>query len=232
MRAPLLALLLAACSSPAEEAPAFTPPHAGYDAVPASALCVTSGAVETLGPRALRVEAAGMRGVLSSDASSAVELAFRYTGASRSDAALANGELRRQIGLKLRAQDSCNVVYVMWHVEPTSGIFVSVKRNPGQSTHAECMDQGYQNLTPAEKHPVPAIHEGERHTLRAVVEGNVLSVFADDTLAWKSTLPAQAFDFEGPAGVRSDNGGFDFELRVPGGANRDAACSGRAAQPD
>ncbi|MEA2752645.1 MAG: hypothetical protein QOI41_6788, partial [Myxococcales bacterium] len=69
----------------------------------------------------------GVRAVIAGDRSRAAELAFVYRGPSVSTAPLANGELRRQIGLKLRAQDTCNVVYVMWHVERSPGAFVSVR---------------------------------------------------------------------------------------------------------
>ena len=30
-------------------------------------------------------------------------------------------DARRQVGLKLRARDGCNVVYVMWRIEPKAG---------------------------------------------------------------------------------------------------------------
>ena len=41
------------------------------------------------------------------------------------------GELRRQFGLKLRAQDACNLVYVMWRIEPASKLVVSIKCRTG-----------------------------------------------------------------------------------------------------
>jgi hypothetical protein len=130
-------------------------------------------------------------------------------------APLGNGELRQQIGLKLRAQDSCNVIYVMWHVAPQPGIAVSVKSNPNQSTHAQCADRGYINLPSQPTAFDATIRPNEPRTLRAEIVGNRLTVFADGVIAWQGALPEQAFAFDGPSGVRTDNGAFEFDLRAP-----------------
>jgi len=122
--------------------------------------------------------------------------------------------VRRQIGLKLRAKDTCNVVYVMWHVEPTPGVFVSIKSNPGKATHAECGDRGYTTPKPARTASAPRIEPGSSNVLRADLEARVLRVHADDALVWEGTLPDDAFAFDGPAGLRTDNGAFDATLRV------------------
>jgi hypothetical protein len=50
---------------------------------------------------------------------------------------LASGELRRQIGLKLQAEDTCNLIYAIWHIEPDAMVAVSVKRNAGMHTHEQ-----------------------------------------------------------------------------------------------
>src|SRR5262249_51790736 len=101
-----------------------------FSNVGSSRLCVTSGRVSARDARTLSVESAGMRAVVARDSSRSAEIAFVYRGPSATTSPLASGELRRQIGLKLRAADTCNVVYVMWHVDPTPGVFVSVKHNP------------------------------------------------------------------------------------------------------
>ena len=165
-----------------------------------------------------------MRGFVAGDTGRAAEIAFTYEGPSATTTPLANGEIRRQIGLKLRAKDTCNVVYVMWHVEPKPGVAVSVKYNPDQSTHAACGAGGYENLRSTPGAHAPDVHAGERHTLRAVLEGHVLRVTADDVVMFDAPLPADAFAFDGPAGVRSDNGKFDFELRVPAPASLPPPC--------
>jgi len=68
---------------------------------------------------------------------------------------LGSGELRHQFGLKLRAQDACNLVYAMWRIEPESKLVVSVKTNPGEHSSAECGNRGYQNIKPRRSSPVP-----------------------------------------------------------------------------
>ena len=184
---------------------------------------MSDGHLETLGPGRFRVDVGGMRAVAGAGAGVA-ELAFTYRGPSATTVPLASGELRRQIGLKLRAKDTCNVVYVMWHVEPSSGIFVLVKRNPNASTHAACGDRGYLSAVPTIAEAVAPIRVGEAHTLRADLRGDLLEVIADGRPAWRGRLPSAVLELEGPVGVRSDNGSFDFELRVPGGDRQELDC--------
>jgi len=121
----------------------------------------------------------------------------------------------------------------MWHIEPTSLVAVSVKRNPGQTKHAECLDRGYINLPPSPGAARPPVaRAGQSHLLRAVLEGKKLHVTADGASVWDGTLPDQAFEFDGPVGIRSDNGVFDFELRVPGGGHDGVPCVGPSMEPD
>jgi len=172
----------------------------------------------------LRVEAAELRAVVAGDTGSAAELELAYEGPTVATSPLASGEIRRQIGLELRAKDTCNLVYVMWHVDSPAGIFVSVKSNPGASTHAECRDRGYLNLHAATSAPVPRLRTGERHTLQASIVGGELRVLVDQAVVWTGALPAAAFAFDGPSGVRSDNGVFDFAMRVTGARGVEARC--------
>lgn len=229
------AALLAACGGAPEGPRALDvdlgAPSVGLAPVAADRVCVTAGTVEAVAEAAIRIEDEGVRAVVASDASRAVEVAFRHPGPSRGVAPLASGELRRQIGLKLRAQDTCNVVYVMWHLEPEPGVFVSVKHNPGASTHAECGAAGYVQVSPSEASaPPPPIRRGELHTLRADLDGRALVVRADGEVVWRGELPEVALTFDGPAGLRTDNAAFDLELRVPRAAGGDAACvEGRPA---
>ena len=75
---------------------------------------------------------------------------------------LASGEMRRQFGLKLRAEDACNLVYAMWRIEPESKLVVSVKSNPGQHTSAQCGNRGYQNIKPLHSSPLPSLRPEKR----------------------------------------------------------------------
>jgi len=224
----------AGCASAADDGEAFTlpavSPTAGLEAVAPSRLCVTDGAIDPARAPTLAVDVGAMRGVVAGDRdTTSAELAFEYPGPSSTEARLASGELRRQIGLKLRAQDTCNVVYVMWRVAPSTGIFVQVKHNPGQSTHEECADRGYREIAAASGVQPAPIQAGEHHTLRADIDGSVLTVLADGVVAWRGALPPEVAAQGGPVGVRSDNGRFGFELRIPGGARPGPAC--RRGQP-
>lgn len=193
--------------------------------IDSASLCVSSGRVDSPGARRFHIDAGGVRAVVAGDHGTAAEIAFIYRGPSSTPVPLANGELRRQIGVKLRARDTCNVVYVMWHIAPSSGIFVSVKHNAGASTHRECGASGYINVKPESSTPPSLIERDDLHRLRADLRGGVLEVMADDVLVWRGRLPSEAFAFDGPAGLRTDNGIFDLELRVPGGAA--SSCTSR-----
>src|ERR1700680_5017712 len=109
-------------------------------------LCVTNGVVSVRHDGRLEIDTPSSRGVVRVATAQTAAVRFRYLGPSESSKPLASGELRRQIGLKLRAQDTCNVVYAMWHIEPDSRIAVSVKRNAGKHTHEECDARGYVNV--------------------------------------------------------------------------------------
>jgi hypothetical protein len=223
-RALLAASLLAGCAgASAAAAPPARPDSSpsALEPVAADALTVTSGAVLPGAGGGLAIRAPSVRAVVKDRGQADVELAFTYRGPSAEAAPLASGELRRQIGLKLRAQDTCNVLYVMWHIEPTTGIHVALKTNPGRSTHAACGDGGYETLAPSWSRPLAAaIRAGERRTLRATIDGGVLRVAADGEPVWTGPLPPAALALDGPVGLRSDNGDFDFVLRAPPGGQR------------
>ena len=184
-------------------------------AIEETRFCPTTGRVAGLGKQAFKVNTGGMRGVIAGDKSRSAELAFVFRGPSKEAAPLADGSLRQQIGLKLRASNSCNVVYVMWHIVPEQGLWVMVKSNPGETEHAQCHDNGYSTVKPTKSAPLPELRVDEGHTLRADLDGDALRVFADGVTVWQGKLPQVALSFDGPVGTRSDNGEFDFELRIP-----------------
>jgi hypothetical protein len=207
-------------SSPARQPPAATSILAGtyaeaLEPVLPSQLVVTSGEVKEHGPSSVEILGATTRAVVGAEPRSMIEASFVYEGPSANDAPLASGELRRQIGLKLRARDTCNVVYVMWHIQPTSGIHVAVKTSPGQTRHEECGDRGYVSVAPSSsRRDLPPIQVGERRTISARINGQLLQVSVDGSPAWTGTLPPEAFAFDGPAGIRADNGAFVVDLRA------------------
>jgi hypothetical protein len=180
-------------------------------------LCVTNGVVEPAPGGLMRVDTPSSRAVAPASDGRFAEVRFRYIGPSAGTKPLASGELRRQVGLKLKAQDTCNLVYAMWHIEPDQKVAVSVKRNPGMSTHAACGAHGYVNVRPdASAEPAP-VKPGEWHVLRAELRGAALTVIADGSLAWRGVLPPVAEQFDGPSGLRTDNARFDFAFSARSG---------------
>lgn len=202
-----------------------------------SQLCVTKGAIEekSMGSRGLRVfppAAASsqlevtvpeMRAVVAYATEPVAEAKFTYLGPTSKDKPLRSGEIRRQFGLKLRAENGCNLVYAMWRIEPKQELVISVKLNPGQNTNAECGTNGYHTLKPTRNPNAPRLVAGETHTLRAEIEGHTLQVHIDGKLTWEGLLDRDALALNGPSGVRTDNGRFKFEFfssePVPGRKN-------------
>jgi len=177
-------------------------------------LCVTEGAIAELSGHRLSVSVAKMRAYLDVKTSQSIEAHFRYLGATGNEARLGSGELRRQFGLKLRAQDACNLVYVMWRVVPESKIVVSVKSNPGQHTSAECGNRGYRNIKPRRSKPVRTLSPGDAHTLRDDMGGSEIRVLVDNGLVWEGSVGADVLKLDGPVGIRSDNARLEIELRA------------------
>jgi hypothetical protein len=177
-------------------------------------LCVTEGAIEELRGGRLAVSVPKMRAYLNAPTPQSVEADFTYLGSTGNEARLGSGELRRQFGLKLRAQDACNLVYAMWRIEPESKLVVSLKSNPGQHTSAECGNRGYRNIKPAHGKPVPVLHPGSAHSLRAEMSGAEMKVFADNVLVWEASVGQEAGNLEGPVGMRSDNARLEIEFRA------------------
>jgi hypothetical protein len=173
-------------------------------------LCVTNGVVSSLPDGSLAIDAPSSRAVVRVSTDQRAELRFRYLGPTAVSKPLASGELRRQIGLKLRAQDSCNLVYAMWHIEPDTKFAVSIKRNPDQHTHAQCHAQGYVTMRARRSVALPGIRPGESHSFRAALQGTDLTLVADGSVVWEGTLGSEILTFDGPVGFRTDNARFEF----------------------
>jgi len=168
-------------------------------------LQVTTGRVHEPNPGELVIDEPEVRAVLRSGTARVVGASFEYHGPTARSAALASGRIRRQLALKLRARDGCNVVYVAWRIAPESGIEVTVKRNPGLMRHAQCGSRGYSRVIPDHAIEPVAIERGTSHSLEVALDGRELRVHADGALAWEGRLPADALQFDGPAGFRTDN---------------------------
>jgi hypothetical protein len=168
-------------------------------------LCVTEGAVERASHNRLSVETMKMRAYVHGWTAQSLHARFTYVGPTAQESELGSGEVRRQFGLKLRAQNACNLVYVMWRFEPDSRIVVSVKRNPGQATSSECGNRGYQNIKPRQARVTPLVRPGDKHDLAAIMRGTELTVTVDGRQVWEGDAGPEAADLNGPVGIRSDN---------------------------
>lgn len=225
MRSALLlvafAFALAACGgNRTEAAPRNHKPTIELASVATSDVCVTKGALTDAS-----IAEPTMRGYARGFGGDAAALTFTYRGETFETRELAGGQARRQLGLKLRAQDSCNVVYVMWRLDPTPKLDVSVKFNALKKTHEECGADGYTKVRPHKKTFVPAFEYGKTHTLRAEIVGDELYAWVDDQLRFQGTLPETARVIHGPAGVRSDNVKFDLvSLSAPKGEGTPPPC--------
>lgn len=177
-------------------------------------LQVTTGRVHEPNPGELVIDEPEVRAVLRSGTARFAGANFEYVGPTARSAALASGRIRRQLALKLRARDGCNVVYVAWRIEPESGIEVSVKRNPGLTRHSQCGSRGYSRVVPESAVKPVAIERGTKHSLEATLDGQTLVVLADGALAWRGRLPAEILQFDGPAGFRTDNCEFGLTFRT------------------
>ncbi len=194
-------------------------------------LCVTHGELAEA-----RIEVPTFRAVAPEHAGDRAALTFLVRGATAEHRALASGQQRRQLGLKLRAENGCNLVYVMWRLDPKPQVEVSVKRNPGQRTAKECGADGYTKVRPLIATPPPAMTDTRAHDLRASINGDVLVASIDGQEVWRGLLPASARDLVGPAGVRSDNLeldllGFEVDARGPE-ADEAATCKAAAETAD
>jgi hypothetical protein len=187
-------------------------------------LCVTEGEIEELSEGRLSVAVPKMRAYLNAATPQEVAVRFTYLGSTGNEARLGSGELRRQFGLKLRAQDACNLVYAMWRIEPESKLVVSVKSNPGQRTSAECANRGYRNIKPQRSKPVPLLEIGTTHELRAQMNGDELEVFSDNMLVWQGSVGSEAAALNGPVGMRSDNAKLELDFRAPQFSSRGPGC--------
>jgi hypothetical protein len=201
-----------------------------------SALCATEGTLEPLAGPKFSVSVPKMRAYLEEQTQPDVEAQFKYLGATDQESPLGSGEVRRQFGLKLRAQDACNLVYAMWRIEPQSQLVVSVKSNPGQHSSAECGNRGYTNIKPLHSQPVPALHPGDAHTLRADMNGAELKVLIDGNVVWDGSVGNDALSFDGPVGIRSDNAKLEIGLSagqpLKGQSEQAGGCRAGAGDSD
>jgi hypothetical protein len=176
---------------------------------------VTDGKIQPAKAHRLSVSTKGMLATLKFTTEQTATVKFTYLGPTKEVSRPGSGKVLSQFGIKLRAQNDCNAIYVMWRFAPDPRIAVSVQRNPGKRTHAECLDRGYiNNLKPRLSDSPPPVEPNQPHVLTATMSGSDLSVTADKKLVWWGDLGPSAITLRGPVGLRSDNARLLFDFLV------------------
>ena len=171
-----------------------------------------SGYLTVVGPKERAVRISGKH--------SQALLRFRYRGPSKKTAPLDSGAVIQQIGLKMRAMNTCNLLYIMWRIKPTEEIYIAIKRNPGKAKYVDCGANGYTVLGRVPLKPLGITAATRKtHRLGASVTETagryVGEVTIDGRRVWSGGIDAKLIsDIKGPVGFRSDNGSFIFKLFV------------------
>jgi hypothetical protein len=187
----------------------------------ANELDVTSGGITTLGSGLLRTADPKMRAYerpfSTTRHARAAKLRFRYLGPSVADEPLQSGAFRRQAGIKLLARDGCNVVYVMWRFAPTNSVVVSIKRNLSMTESSQCGNNGYTDVVSipvsSSTHPINmGTHSLEARLGTPTATAVPLQLLINSQVIWSGTILKSRLGFDGPAGMRTDNGTFNLEV--------------------
>ena len=171
-----------------------------------------SGYLTVVGPKERAVRTSGKH--------SQALLRFRYRGPSEKTAPLDSGAVIQQIGLKMRAMNTCNLLYIMWRIKPTEEIYIAIKRNPGKTKYEDCRANGYIELGRVPLKPLGITAATQKtHRLGASVTETAGryagEVTIDGRQIWSGGIDAKLIsDISGPVGFRSDNGSFIFKLLV------------------
>lgn len=176
---------------------------------------VSDGKIQAAAKHRLLVSTKEMRATLKFTTEQTATVKFTYLGPTKEVSRFARGEVRSQLGIKLRAQNDCNAIYVIWHFAPDPRIAVSVQRNPGKRTRAECLDRGFiNNLKPRLSDSPPPVEPNQPHVLTATMSDSDLTVTADNKMVWWGNLGPAALALRGPVGLRSDNARLLFDFLV------------------
>lgn len=161
-----------------------------------------------------------MRAYDSSSNGDVGSLQFKYRGRTKTVSKLASGSIRQQVGVKLRATDSCNLLYIMWQVYPSERIVVSRKENRGKKTHSQCGANGYTTLkTLSVPRNLSARSKKTRYLSAEIVSERYLNIYVNYKLHRSIPLDSKTRSFlkrtrHGHAGLRSDNASLIFKYMV------------------
>jgi len=181
-------------------------------------MTVTEGTAESVGlgvfaTKGAKVRARGEGGRGASE----VRATFKYLGQTETVEPLASGEDRRQLGLFLAAKNQCNLLYVMWRLplkgEGPGELVVQRKINPGQETHAQCGNRGYETVKPTRVDALPNLSINDSRVLDVALVASRLTVGVDDRIVWEGEINLAGLDAaSGEVGWRSDNVLTEFSL--------------------
>lgn len=168
-------------------------------------LVVTNGKIMPLA--IYEVETPSSRADVLDHSPNNLELTVKYLGPTTIKSPNADGSVQEQVGMKLRSQDGCNVVYVMRRINPNSSISVSIKSNPGVST--TCGDKGYLMVKSIPVLP-PALNS--TFVIGAVFdkEDEIMTLKLDGKVLWVGDVPSVN---KGTAGIRTDNAKIQFSFK-------------------
>jgi len=175
-------------------------------------LDVSSGAITQNDLGYLTIEEPTTRATVRGDYQYRASLQFRYRGPTEVIVPSGSGLELHQIGLMLRAMNPCNLVYVMWRLQPAQEVVVQVKKNAGQSTSQECRNGGYttlhrQNVAPFAYFDLRVLDAEIRWTFSSPE----VRVWIDYQEICRVTVPTNLITgIDGPVGLRTDNGKYDF----------------------
>ena len=172
--------------------------------VDSDVFAVSDGRINRTRDGQFEVSTKEMRATIKGTSGQRLRVRFTYLGPTAETAKLADGSVRHQFVLALRAKNICNRLYIGWHFLGPSKhdqVVVQVKANRGQVSHAECGDSGYQTVA---TFSAPAARVNQEHRFEASIENGCLVVVTNEQVR-HVPWPAAAFDFDGPAALRSDN---------------------------
>jgi hypothetical protein len=174
---------------------------------------ISDGRIDKTADGRFEVNTKEMRATIRGTMGKHVRVHFTYLGPTQEISKLADGTVRHQFVLALRAKDICNRIYIGWHfLAPNhqDQVVVQVKANPGEVSHADCGDSGYQTVSIFN---VPAVEVNQEHAFEAFILDGRLVVITDGVKK-RLKLPDVAFTFDGPSALRSDNAHVVFSYEA------------------
>ncbi len=162
-------------------------------------------------PSFIRTNANNFRRPQPAENANQANLYFKIIEKMADPKALGSGVIRHQLGIMLRQNNQCNLVYVMIRLGDKPAIAVQEKVNAGQTTHQACENNGYRTIPGKAVDSLPSLQFGKLYRLQARIEGNALEVFFNQELVWRGNAPQSILSGK-QIGFRSDNLVVEYQL--------------------